>query len=136
MTATLPTPRRWWPSLLLGLLLFGLGGVAGGGTAFVLIGKRIKDAVERPETVPPRIARMMQRRYDLDDRQRDRLEQVIGRHQKRLTGIRRQLRNQSDPEWASFQDEVSTILGPRHAPAFLRRSGELRSWVAPDLRDR
>lgn len=125
--------RRWLPGLLLGLVLFGLGFAAGGGTAAVVIGRRIQEAVREPERLPARAAQRLQRRHDLSDAERVEVEAVLRRHHERLRSLKADLRRQALPRWRALRQDLGRILGPARAPAFERRFDDLRRLLDPGV---
>jgi hypothetical protein len=109
----LPKPsRRGWLSLVLGLLIFAAGLLAGAAAARVALVPRPLASLDE---IPARIAGRMQRELGLSDDQRQQLEHIVRSHQPELRRIRARILPQMRAEMRRAIEEMSAVLSPEQA---------------------
>jgi hypothetical protein len=112
--ASLPVPsvpaRRRWPTVALALAIFAAGAVCGAGAAVLVIVNRVQHAIHHPETAPSRLATLLQRRLDLDDDQRAKVEALIAARQQEIAAVRRRFQPEIEGQFDQFRTDVDALL--------------------------
>lgn len=131
-----PAPRlrrHWWVSLLLSLVIFGSGFVAGGATALVVARNRILYAVHHPEEAPARITSHLRRTLDLSDDQAAKVETILQKRQAAFQALRAEVQPRVMAELDQVETEVAGVLDDAQREKWHRRFGELReTWIPPE----
>ncbi|MCC7476595.1 MAG: hypothetical protein IT425_14490 [Pirellulales bacterium] len=100
-------PRRRWLTVLLGLLIFGMGFASGAGVAVYGVVHRLQHAIQHPEVAPQRAAALLKRKLSLDDRQTALVEEIVARRQVEILRIRKKFQ----PEIVSQLEQLRTEIG-------------------------
>ena len=111
--AAVPPRRRLWVRVLLSLIIFVSGGVAGGGIALLAVRDRVLHAIHHPEEMPAVIAGRIRRALHLSDAQAQEAEKILVRRQRAIQAIRRQFQPQVEAELDRFDEEMSAALDDR-----------------------
>jgi Spy/CpxP family protein refolding chaperone len=111
-------------ALLLAILIFALGGVAGGASYYIYYREHTKTATAKIGTGPKDIVEGMARELNLDAQQKEKLRVIFGESRKRFQALNEQFR----PQWEKIRDEtddqVRKILHPdqkAHFEEFLKK---------------
>jgi hypothetical protein len=106
--------RRWWLTLLMGLVIFVSGGVCGVGIGMWLEKQHFLEILRYPERGPERIVARMQSRLQLDDRQARQVRAIV---EKRVAALQDVHRKVVDPllveQLEQFEAEVAEVLNPQ-----------------------
>lgn len=132
--APLPRPkrRRRWVTVLLALVIFGAGFVGGGGTAVLVIVRRVQHTLRHPGEAPRRITRRLQRRLKLTDEQAEKVLAVVTRRQQALLAIRREVQPRVLTEIEGAYADVADLLDDAQRDRWRRIYDSLRSqWLPP-----
>lgn len=125
-----PATRRPWMPLLLCLVIFGAGAVVGGGTALIVVGKRLQRTIQEPELIHARLAETLQRRFDLDPAQAARLRGILQQRQAKLAGIREDNLSRLRPALMELEDDVASVMTPDQARRWRERFTRMRrDWL-------
>jgi hypothetical protein len=107
-------PRRRWITIVAACLIFGAGLASGTGLTIVVAVHRLQHAVHHPEEAPARVAKLLQRRLRLDDKQASQIEAIVAKRQTELTAIRRQFHPQIAKQLDELHREIGEVLtGPQ-----------------------
>ena len=109
-----PPPRRSrpWLTVLLCVLIFLAGGVAGGGAVALHMARRFMEAVRHPEVIPDRIVSRLRRPLDLDAEQELKIKAILARRQATLLEARAAALQRAGPEFDGIEDDVAAVLRP------------------------
>ena len=112
--ASVPTPRRrLGVRVLLSLIIFVSGGVAGTCITMLAIRNRVLHAVHHPEEMPSLIALRLRRTLNLSDEQVRQVEKILGRRQLAIQSIRRKFQPPIEGELDRVEEEISALLDDR-----------------------
>ena len=124
--------RRWWLSVVLGLVIFVSGAVVGGGVTLLVAVNQVREMVMHPEKAPGRIVARLRSRLNLNDEQAGQVEQIVKRHQAAIVDIRREVQPQVLRQLDEFEREVGDVLTPDQQKKWHGLLGGLRTrWVPP-----
>ena len=108
----LPTPRRRWRSLLLALVIFFCGIIAGGAATVVVIAHRIHTVIRSPEALPERLTTRISQHLGLTSAERERVSTVLEQHQVRLLSIRREVQPRVMTELDAMRADIAAAIDP------------------------
>ena len=121
--------RRRWVSILLALVIFGSGCIAGGAAALLIVRNRIREAVRHPELAPTMVANVLRRKLALDEEQTQAVEAIL---RTRHEAFRRQMHPRATAELQRVEKEVAEVLTPAQQTKWEALLDEWRSnWVPP-----
>ena len=125
--------RRTWLYVLLWLIIFGSGTVVGAGSTLWIVRNRVLEGIQHPERAPAGLARHLQRMLDLDDTQRDQVEDIFEHRQKELQKVRRAFQPEVEAQLDQVDKEVSAVLNDVQRTEWQSRFRELRDRWLPAL---
>jgi hypothetical protein len=116
----------------LGLLIFVLGGVCGGGLSILYVRHRVLYAIHHPQEVPARLSRDMQRWLGLSAEETEKVRQIIARRQLALQALRRDVQPKVEGELEELRKEIASALKPEQAAKWNAWYEHVRrTWVPP-----
>ena len=101
---------RTWVRILVSLIIFAAGVVAGNGLTLIVVRHRVLYAIQHPEEMPARVAGRLRQTLHLDDRQSQAVEQILVQRQHSLQAIRRQFQPEVEREFDRVAREISAVL--------------------------
>ena len=107
-----PRRSRRWLTVLLCVLIFMAGGVAGAGAMAVHTIRRVKEAVHHPEVIPGRIVSRLRRPLDLDKQQELQIQAILVRRQASLLEARAEALRRAGPDFVGIEDDIANVLRP------------------------
>ena len=134
--ATLPKPERHWlKTLLLALLIFGCGFLAGGAVTIHAIHAATVRNLSNPGKMPERIAHHMKRWLRLSSEQTASIQKIMEKHQQNMSNIFQPVRPQMEAEFEQTRKDVESVLTPKQAEKWNARFKYLSDkWIPPMLR--
>jgi len=127
-----PRRRRRWLRVLLWLIVFGSGFVAGTGMTLIGVRKGLLEAVHHPETMPKKVAQRLRRPLHLSDEQVGRIEQILRDRQQSLQQIRIRVQPEVEAELDVIDREISQVLDDHQRVQWQKLFQQLRStWLPP-----
>lgn len=123
--------RRWCVTLILGLVIFGSGFVAGGAVALLTVRKIVLRAVHHPEEAPERITAVLRHSLDLTDSQAERIEAILRERQAALRAIRGEVHPRVVAELDLVEQQVAEVLDESQREKWLERFAALRATWLP-----
>lgn len=127
-----PRRRRRWLRVLLWLIVFGSGFVAGTGMTLIGVRKGLLEAVHHPETMPKKVAQRLRRPLQLSDEQTRRVEEIIRDRQQSLQQIRIRVQPEVEAELDVIDREISQVLDDNQRAQWQKLFQQLRStWLPP-----
>jgi len=126
-------PGRW-RSVLLALVIFVSGAVAGAAVTVVTLRHKAQTAIRNPEKVPAQLAAKISERLRLDPAQEAAVRKILAGHQAALSGIRRGASPQVQAEIDELQREVAAVLTPQQAARWNRWVEQRRKRWLPGAR--
>lgn len=127
-----PRRRRRWPTLLLALVLFASGLIAGAGVTALVIAQRARTAIQQPERMPARLARHLGRRLGLSPDQSARVQAILAERQEALQEIRSRCQPEMEAELDRIEREIAAVLEGKQVEKWERLFRRLRrAWVPP-----
>lgn len=129
----LPKPAgRRWLSIVLGLVIFASGFVAGAATMGIAVRNRVLEFLHHPQTAPPALATLIDRKFGLNDSQAARVEEILEARMAALIAIRRRSEPDVMHEMDLLEQGVSDVLNPDQRRRWQEWFSEMRSiWVPP-----
>ncbi|MBX7255589.1 MAG: hypothetical protein K1Y02_04425 [Candidatus Hydrogenedentes bacterium] len=135
---TVRRPRFFhWPTLLLAFVVLICGIVIGAAGTTAIIGKRIVDAVQHPESNASRAANRLRRQLDLTDDQTQQVEKILAERTKAFGAIYRDNLPRIAQEFALTKQQIAEVLTPEQQQewqermARLERIAQLRTPQSP-----
>ncbi len=125
--------RRRWLSLMLAIVIFTSGFVAGGGITLVTLRNTLLYWVHHPEEFPPRAAARLRSKLDLTGEQTRRVEAILRRRQAVLQTIRREVQPRVIAELDLVEQEIAEVLTPEQRERWHARFTELRETWTPAI---
>ena len=125
--------RSWIKSLILALIVFLAGGVAGGAGTLMFIHRHLGDFIRHPEEAPRKLMPILKRRLGLDEDQAVKIEAVIREHHRKLLEIRYETAPRVRTEIDAIHTEVAEILTPKQRELWDRRMTQLTDFWFPTL---
>jgi cell division protein FtsB len=135
-TAALPIvskPRRRWLTLLLSVLIFGGGFASGAGFTIVVAVHQLQYAIHHPEEAPPRIATRLQRKFNLDDAQKAKVEAIVAQHQVELAAVRREFQPKVMQQLEQIRDEIGQVLDDSQRVRWTKMFDDIRDRWLPQM---
>ena len=127
-----PLPRRRWLRVVLWLIVFGSGFVAGTGLTLIGIRKGALDAIHHPETMPKKVAQRLRRPLRLSDGQLQQIERILRDRQQALQQIRKRVQPEVETELDVINREISQVLDDRQRGTWQKLFQDLRgTWLPP-----
>ncbi len=127
---TPPRRRRWWVSLVLGLLIFAGGFTVGGVTSLVVARNQILHAIHHPEENPKRITAQLRRQLDLSDEQTRRVRAIVQRRLAAFAAIRREVLPEVRAQLDLVEKEIAEVLHEDQKARWHARFQQLRgTWM-------
>ena len=124
--------RRRWVSLLLGLVIFGSGFAVGAGTAGIALRNLVLQRLHHPEKGPPVMAALLQRKLDLTEAQRARVEEVLFERQAALIAIRREFQPRAEAELDLLDAQIVKLLNNQQQQVWRDWFWRMRrTWIPP-----
>ena len=121
---------RRWLSVLLCLLIFLAGSVAGAGAMVLHTRQRIQEAVRHPEVIPERIVSRLRRPLGLDAQQELQIRAVLARRQAALLDARAQALERAQPEFEGIESDIAALLRPEQKDMWSKLYRRfLRDWA-------
>jgi hypothetical protein len=122
--------RRLWIGVLLSLVIFVSGGLAGMGTTLIVSRNRVLYAIHHPEQMPSLIAARMRGKLNLSEEQVLQVETILGRRQLAIQAIRRQFQPQVERELDRVEEEIAQVLDDQQRARWHEHFGQLRhTWI-------
>ena len=129
-TPALRRRRRWWMTLILSLVIFGSGFVAGGAVALLAVREMVLHAVHHSEEAPARITAVLRRRLDLTDLQAERIEAILQERQAAFRAIRAGVQPRVTAELDLVEKQVAEVLDESQKEEWHERFASLReTWI-------
>lgn len=129
-----PGPPVHWSSVLLGLVLFLCGGLAG--AALTEFRHESRDELPAAPAIPRRLADHLQSKLGLTIEQRDAIEKITREHQVELRRLRRRFFPQFRPLLDSFVQQISDVLSPEQAEQWRKGVRQrIREMGIPEFSD-
>lgn len=129
-----PRRSRRWLTVLLCVLIFLAGGVAGVGAMAVHTTRRFKEAVRHPEVIPERIVARLRRPLDLDRQQELQIKAILARRQANLLEARAEAMQRARPDFDGIESDIAAILRPEQVDAWHKLYKKFRDdWVPEPL---
>ena len=132
---SLPSPtngRRRWMPVLLALLIFTAGLVAGAGLTAIVAVKRLQHAIHHPEEAPARMAALLERRLRIDPKQKARIEAIVAKRQLELMVIRREFQPQLNEQLEQLHEDIGGELTESQRQQWKQIFDELMErWMPP-----
>jgi len=129
-----PRRSRRWLTVLLCVLIFLAGGVAGAGAMAVHTIRRVKEAVHHPEVIPGRIVARLRRPLDLDQQQELQIQAILTRRQASLLEARAETLQRTGPVFAGIEDDIANVLRPDQLDEWHKLYKRfLKEWVPEKL---
>jgi hypothetical protein len=107
-----PRRSRPWLTVVLCVLIFLAGGVAGAGAMAVHTLRRVREAVHHPEVIPERIVSRLRRPLDLDPQQELQIKAILARRQASLLEARAAAMQRARPDFEGIEADIAAILRP------------------------
>ena len=127
-----PPPRRSrrWLTVLLCVLIFLAGGVAGAGAMALHTVRRVQEAVRHPEVIPERIVARLRRPLGLDAQQELQIRAVLARRQAALLDARAEALARAQPEFEGIESDIAAMLRPEQKDLWSKLYRRfLRDWA-------
>jgi len=105
-------------SALLCLVVFGSGMIFGAGLTVVTINRHVRRVVHHPELAVKGFMRVMARRLDLDDGQKQQIRAILAKRQAVLQRLRTRYQPQVEVQLAQLVTEIDTVLRPGQKKKF------------------
>lgn len=125
--------RSWIKPLILAVIVFLGGGVAGGAGTLMFIHRHLGEFIRHPEEAPQKLMPILKRRLGLDEEQSTKIEAIIREHHRELLEIRYEVAPRVRTELDAIQTEVSGILTPSQRGLWDRRMTQLTNFWFPTL---
>lgn len=132
VSATRPR-RRVWVRILLSLVIFVSGGVAGTGVTLIAVRNRALYMIHHPDKTPTLIAGRIGRSLRLSDAQVQQVETILGQRQRAIQGIRREFQPRVERELDRVEEEISQVLDDEQRARWRKHFERLRSTWVPAL---
>lgn len=124
--------RAWVRSLVFSLMILVCGAVIGSvGTALFLQKHDRPRTSHRPENMAQFIADEMERKYELNPEQKQKVLSVMEEHSRKLAAIRAEVAPRVDSEFEEVRKSVETILTPEQAKAWSVEYEKMRGKWRP-----
>ena len=131
--ASAPPPRRRtrrWLAVLLCVLIFLAGSVAGAGAMALYTRRRVHEAVRHPEVIPERIVSRLRRPLELDAEQELLIHAILARRQASLLEARAEALRRAGPEFDGIEADIAAVLRPDQQDLWRKLYERfLRDWV-------
>lgn len=133
--AVMPARKRrsWVWSAVLALVVFGAGGITGGGLTMIAIHRHLSDFIRNPNDAPDRVMPWLKRRLGLDEEQTAEVEKIVRAHHRNLQAIRRETVPKVRKELEATQTEVSAVLKPGQRELWNKRMTQMQNFWFPAL---
>jgi hypothetical protein len=129
-----PRRSRPWLTVLLCVLIFLAGGVAGAGAMAVHTTRRFREAVRHPEVVPERIVARLRRPLDLDPQQELQIQAILVRRQASLLEARAEALQRARPDFEGIEADIAAMLRPEQVDIWHKLYRKfLTDWVPERL---
>jgi Spy/CpxP family protein refolding chaperone len=127
-----PLPRRRWVTVLAAVLIFCAGLASGVGLTVVVAVHRLQHAIHHPEEAPERVAKLLQHRLKLDDKQTSQIEAIVAKRQVELTAIRQKFHPQIAEQLDELHKEIGEVLTAPQRERWATMFSEFRErWLPP-----
>jgi len=124
--------RRWWVSLLLTLFIFGAGMAAGGGVTVLAIARGVEYALHHPEEFPEKASGRLQKKLDLNDTQREQVEDILAERQQALQELRREVWPRVQGELDQMVEQIAEVLDAEQTEQWRKFVSDWRErWMPP-----
>ncbi len=102
--------RCRWRTVLLALLLFGTGFIAGGAVGVAGVVQRAQHNLQHPEEVPPRLTHFLTRKLKLTDAQQTQVQAILTQRQAALLALRQEVLPQVRAELDGAKADIDAVL--------------------------
>jgi hypothetical protein len=127
-----PEPRRRWVTVVAVVMIFCAGLASGAGLTVVFAVHRLQDAIHHPEKAPARVAKMLQSRLGLDEKQEMQIESIVAKRQVELTAIRQRFHPEIEHQLDQLHQEIGEVLTELQRKHWAKMFGEFRErWLSP-----
>jgi hypothetical protein len=131
---TPPRRSRPWLTVLLCILIFLAGSVAGAGAMAVHATRRFREAVRHPEVIPERIVARLRRPLDLDPQQALQIQAILVRRQASLLEARAEALQRARPDFEGIEADIAAMLRPEQVDIWHKLYRKfLDDWVPERL---
>jgi len=125
-------PRRRWLRVVLWLVIFVSGLIAGSGLTLIAVREGVLRAIHHPEEMPAKVAQRLRRPLGLTDEQTEQITQILRRRQKALSGIRRHYQPEVEHQLDLLEAEIGAVLDDRQRETWRRIfESKRRTWTPP-----
>lgn len=108
-----PPRRRWLRTAILGCVILICGALIGSGLTFRFLWGAMMSNIGKPEKMTQRIVKRIDRRLDLGDEQRQKVEKIVARRMKVLRALRLEVQPRMEEELKNMQLEIRDLLIPK-----------------------
>ena len=123
-----PPKKRWWRTVLLGIVILVCGVAIGAGGTIVITRHLILHAIQHPEEAPQRITDRVRSKLGVSDEQAAQIKAILSKRQQAIHALRRQVQPQVEEELYQAREEVAALLKPEQADKWRKRFDRLRIW--------
>ena len=111
-----PPRRRWLRPAILGSIILICGALIGSWLTLSLLWGTIMTNIHEPEKMIKRIVGRIDRRLDLNDKQKRKVEEIVTRRIKNIRALRLEVQPRVEAELRSMQLEIRGLLIPSQIP--------------------
>jgi uncharacterized protein YneF (UPF0154 family) len=107
--------------IILGLIILISGMATGSGLTIIIVRKAITESLKNPEIVPGKITKRMTRKFNLNENQAEKVEEILTRHIRVLREIRRETWPRVSKELNLIKEDVAEILDEKQEKKWRKR---------------
>ena len=125
-----PIRRRIGMKVLLSLVIFSSGAIAGTCATLILIRQQVHYRIHHPEEMPGKVASRIQWKFDLSDEQTKQVEAILADRQQAIQQIRREFQPQLERQLDQLEEEVADVLDDTQSATWQEWFQEMRTiWL-------
>ncbi len=111
--------RPWMRPFLSGLAILLCGVLIGGALTTLVLWDRLSHEMRHPRFDPLEASLHIAEKFNLDDGQAKRLQQIVAEHDERFNEVRATVSPTLDSLSINFRDEVAALLGPEQTAEWI-----------------
>jgi len=127
-----PARRRPWTTLILAIVIFVGGFVAGAGVTVIAVVGSLQQAIHHPEKAPRRITRTLRKRLRLTPAQTRKVLAIVTDSQQEFLAIRREMHPRVVAELNQTYGQIAEVLSTPQKARWRRLFAQLRATWLPD----
>lgn len=122
--------RQFWKPVLLSLVIFASGAIAGTCATLMLIRNQVHYRIHHPEEMPANVAARLQRKLDLSDEQTEQVLTVLTERQQAILEIRREFQPKLETELDQLEKQVADLLDDSQRTTWQQKFQAMRAeWL-------